>query len=405
MNVTLLSEPKFLCPLNAPVWFNSSADWATVQNFKYVYTVRQIDPSSTSVIAELGNYPIPPSPTGTSYFSPNKILRTKFVYSLVGSLGGYVADTNYMVKYNVKYGFRTDLVLDYFDEYYDGGFVGLTFSYPHNLIVNQQIEVHTNGTLNPTYNTAATVSSVPNPYYIKTDIPWGLSGPVLGGDVKIIYYDAIQYVTSQGTLGINFNCPHFFLVGDIVTIDKRDKSINIEYDGTASVVAVASNRIALNKEFGTTSSVVGDNGGYISRMQRTVGTSSTIYGYNGTRQYDENTRDFGLSFSVSSTSITSDGLTAAGFLTTYDGWKDVPLAYHETAQIFVKTGSGLIRYKIRTYNSSFTQIGGAEVVFSPGVSQTYTFGVGPQDVLTIFGSSILNGATYYKVYLDTVSDS
>lgn len=404
MNVTLLSEPKFLCPLNAPVWFNCSADWATVQNFKYIYNVRQINDGATTVLDDLGTYRVPPSPTGTSYFSPNKILRTKFTYSLVTSLGGYAYDTQYKVKYNVKYGFESDLVLNYFDEYFDGGFVGLTFSFPHNLLVNQQIEVSTNGTLNPTYNTAATVSSVPNPYYIVTDIPWGLSGPVLGGDVRILYYDAIQYVSSQGTLGIDFNCPHFFLVGDVITIDKRDKSINIEYDGTASVVATTSTRVALNKEFGVTSSVVGDNGGYISRMQRTVGTSSTVYGYNGTRQYNEPNRDFGLSFSVSSGTITSDGLTAARFLTTYEGWKEVPVGYSETAQMFINTSS-LIRYKIRTYNANFVLVSGAEITYTytnPGV---YTFGTGPADVLTIFGASILNGATYYKVYLDTISDS
>lgn len=404
MNVTLLSEPQFLSPLNAPVWFNCSADWATVQNFKYIYNVRQINDGATTVLDDLGTYRVPPSPTGTSYFSPNKILRTKFTYALVTSLGGYAYDTQYKVKYNVKYGFESDLTLNYFDELYDGGFVGLTFSYPHNLPAGMQIEVRTNGTLNPTYNTSAKITSVPNPYYLTTDISWGFSGPVLGGDVLIPYLDSQQIVSSQGTLGFKFSGPHFFLVGDVITIDKSNKSINIEYDGTCSVVAITSQSIAVNKEFGVTSSVVGDNGGYISRMQRTVGTSSTVYGYNGTRQYNEPNRDFGLSFSVSSGTITSNGLTAAGFLTTYEGWKEVPVGYSETAQMFINTSS-LIKYKIRTYDSNFTLLTGAEITYTytnPGV---YTFGTGPSDVLTIFGASILNGATYYKVYLDTISDS
>ena len=72
--------------------------------------------------------------------------------------------------------------------------------------------------------------------------------------------------------------------------------------------------------------------------------------------------------------------------------------------MFINTSS-LIRYKIRTYNANFVLVTGGEVIYTytnPGV---YTFGTGPADVLTIFGASILNGATYYKVYLDTVADS
>lgn len=403
MNVTLLTEPNFLSPLNAPIWFNLTGDWSNLQNYKYIYNVREISPISTSVSDDLGTYRVPPSPTGDSYFSPNKILRTKFSYPTGAYLGGYTQDDRYMVKYSVKYGFETDLLLEYYDEYFDAGNVGLTFSYPHNLVPNQKIEVKTNGTLNPSYNTFATVLSAPNPYYIRTNIPWGSSGPVLGGTVEIYYYQTIQYTTSQGTLGLDFNGPHIFNVGDILTIDKFDKSENIYYDGTASVVAIGTQSIALNKEFLGTSSR--PDGGYISRIQRITGTSSTLYGYNGTRQYDEVNRDFGLSYSISADTLTSNGATAAGFLTNYSGWKEVPVGYTETMQAFVRSTSGLIRYKIKVYNSNMTLINSGEVAFNPTYTRTYTFGVGPEDVKIIFGSSILNGATYYQVFLDTVSDS
>jgi hypothetical protein len=139
-------------------------------------------------------------------------------------------------------------------------------------------------------------------------------------------------------------------------------------------------------------------------MQRIVGTSSLAYGYNGTRNYNEPNRDFGLDYSINSSTITSNGATAAGFLTDYKGWKEVPTGYTETAQAFVTSTSGLIRYKIRTFDSNFLAVigGAAEIIFAPTYTGTYTFGVGPVDVVTIFGATILNGATYYRVYLDTI---
>lgn len=404
MNVVLVTEPNTLSPMNAPVWFDSTGDWSNVQNYKFIYNVREIQtPSSSVVKTDLGTYRIPPSPSGNGYFSPNKILRTRFSYPPVPYLGGWTNSDNYMVKYNVKYGFESDLVLDYYDEYFDAGNVGLTFSYPHNLVANQNIKITTNGTLNPSYNTDAVVLTAPNPYYVRTNIPWGSSGPVLGGTVQITYYQTIQFITGQGTLGIDFNGPHFFQIGDIITIDKEDKSENIEYDGAATVVSTTTYSIALNKEWNGTASET--DGGLISRIQRIVGTSSILYGYNGTREYNELNRDFGLSYSINASTITTNGATAAGFLTNYSGWKEVPLGYTETAQAFVSSASGLIRYKIKTFNSNMVQLLTGEVIFTPTYTRTYTFGVGPEDVKTIFGSSILNGATYYQVYLDTISDS
>lgn len=403
MNVILITEPDTLSPLNAPVWFMSVGEWATVQNFKYIYNVREIQTTNTSLKTDLGTYRVPPAPDGTSYFSPNKILRTRFSYLPLSGLVGYTDSDNYMVKYNVKYGFESDLTLDYYDEYYDAGYVGLTFSYPHNLITNQNIKITTNGTLNPTYNTDAVILSVPNPYHVTTNIPWENNGPVIGGTVQIPYYQTIQYVTGQGTLGIDFNGSHFFKVGDIITIDKSDKSTNIEYDGTASVVGITTYSVAINKEWNGTAS--SPDGGLISRVQRISGTSSIAFGYNGTRQYDESTRDFGLSYSINSSTITANGATAAGFLTNYDGWKEVPDGYTETAQAFITNSSGLVRYKIKTYNENMTFITGAEIVFAPTYTRTYTFGTGPNDVRSIFGPTILNGATYYEVFLDTTSDS
>lgn len=397
MNVNLVSQPQTLSPMNAPVWYLLSGDWSNLPNYKFIYNVREIQTANNTVKTDLGTYRVPPSPDGNSYFSPNKILRTRFVYTPLVELGGYTDDNNYMVKYNVKYGFESDLVLDYYDEYYDGGNVGLTFSYPHNLVVNQKIRVRTNGTLNPSYNTDAVVLSIPNAFYIRTNIPWGSSGPVLGGTVQIPYYQTIQYITGQGTLGIDFNGPHFFRVGDIITIDKDDKSTNIVYDGTASVVAITSSRVAINKEWNGTAST--PDGGLISRVQRISGTSSTVYGYNGTRQYDEPNRDFTQTFFINSDTISSNGATAASFLTNYDGYKEVPDGYSETQQAFVSSTSGLTKYRIIVFDENMSLVNLGAVDFNPSLTTTYTLGVGPENVRDIFGSTILNGGTYYTLYL------
>lgn len=88
-----------------------------------------------------------------------------------------------------------------------------------------------------------------------------------------------------------------FLVGDIIYIDKTNKQSNPQYDGTASVLStfyqlvfgVTVSYITTNKTFVTSST---SDAGQITTLSRTLGTSSTFYAYNGTRQYDEINIDF-----------------------------------------------------------------------------------------------------------------
>ena len=406
-NVTLLTEPNFLSPLNEKVWFNATGDWSTVPGFEYLYKVRQIATDSSSVLDNMGSYKIPPGPDGSAYFSPNKILRTKFNYGSMPLYGlqGYTTDTNW-VKYNVQYGFDSELELPYYDEIFGAGsFVSLTFSYPHNLSVGNYIVIHPVSTANPQYATTASVTAVVNTFEVKTDVPWGVPGPTIGGTITIPYYDAFQYISSSGTLGITFSGTHMFKVGDVITIDKTNKYVDIEYDGTASVILSTTSSIALDKEFLGTQSILGINGGIISNLQRVIGTSSQLYGYNGTRQYDERTRNFGLSYSVGAATITTNGLTAAGFLTHYEGWKDIPSSAEEMSSIFVQAGSGLIKIEMKTYDVNLTQISTYQATFSSVYSQAYVIGVGTDNVIGMFGGSSLNGVTYYEVYLTDTSAS
>lgn len=406
-SVTLLSQPNFLSPLNADVWFNTSSPWSTNSNFKYLYNVRQYFPSNSVVMEDLGTYPIPPSPTGDAFFSPSKILKTHFTYVPSFQTIPYAQAEEYYIKYAVRYGLDADLVLGYYDEFFASSFVGLTFSYAHGLIPGMEIEVTAFSTVNPQYNTASTITSVPNDFAVITDIPWGTSGPTIGGEVRILYYDTIQYISSQGSLGLTFSGTHFFQVGDVITIDKNDKVIDIEYDGTASIVAATTYSIALDREFLGTQSVSGVNGGYISKLRRFSGTSSIAYGYNGTRQYDEYFRDFGLSYSIGIATMTSNGATAAAFLSNYEGWRPVKDGSWESHQGFTRTGQSLTlsieTYNLRTYDDNMNLLISDSIAFNPTYSQMWTFGTGPENIKQIFGATALNGASYYEVFLTDVS--
>ena len=55
----------------------------------------------------------------------------------------------------------------------------------------------------------------------------------------------------SGNLGLIFTTAHDLVVGDIITIDKDNKTINPSYDGTASVVQVVSaNEIKTDVSYG-----------------------------------------------------------------------------------------------------------------------------------------------------------
>lgn len=394
--VTLLSTPQYLAPINSYLWFNGYSDWSPVLNFKYTYKVREIDPILDTVQEELGSYNIPASPQGEAYFSPNKILKPKISYSPIFSLSGYRANQDYFVKYNVKYGFKTDLTFPYVNEGYVAGYVAIIFTYPHNLPTGLYIEVETPSTFNPQYNTTALITDASNSLYVITDIPWGTSGPKIGGDVKIPYLDAVTYSTARGTLGFKFAGANIFQAGDIINIDKTDKTINVAYDGVCTVVETTSDTIAVDKEFGVASLVLGDNGGVVSKLDRINGTSSNYYTYNGTRKYDERTIDFSNRFAARSGSITS-----VGFLHDYSSslWKEVPSTAAEVQQIFIDPSSALTSYQFRGYNSNMTLVSSASITFSCTYSSVYEFGCGPKDIPVMFGPSALTNVTYYELYL------
>jgi hypothetical protein len=82
-----------------------------------------------------------------------------------------------------------------------------------------------------------------NPYVSK-------QGP-LSAKLFNLNGDLVQYtpgltfsdtVFQDGFVALTFSQMHGFNVGDIITIDKDNKSINIEYDGTASIISLSSSQ-------------------------------------------------------------------------------------------------------------------------------------------------------------------
>lgn len=72
------------------------------------------------------------------------------------------------------------------------------------------------------------------------DSHW-IDGKFEGGHFKSqneIYPDFVDTIYSSNKVGLTFSFPHGLAVGDIINIDKTDKSINPEYDGETTVIEV-----------------------------------------------------------------------------------------------------------------------------------------------------------------------
>lgn len=151
-----------------------------------------------------------------------------------------------------------------------------------------------------------------------------------------------------GYLGLVFESAVDIRVGDIITIDKLDISINEYYNGTASVTATQSGgsvggspigvmTAVLDKPFG--SSTVIETGYIINLVRKDIESSGINCVFNGVRQYEEINRDFESEFVI-------DNATASyeKFLTSYEGekpiyFKDGEYGEWETLSFIASTSS------------------------------------------------------------------
>lgn len=400
MNTTLISQPVTFNPLNTPIWYVALSDWVAVDDFRFNWKVEGIDKiGGVNVDKDYGLFQTPPNPDSIGVFTPIEVITTDIKFTYFQNLSTYTYSTDDWLRFRVGYGFDCRLSLPYYDELFNGDNVSLTFSYPHNLADEMYILIETDSTINPQYNgTICKITSVDNPYMVTTNMPWGSSGPVIGGRVKIPYSDTFN---SSGHLGLSFSGTHIFRKGDYLTINKNDKSINKEYDGEWLVLATASNSVVVDRAYGTTYEA-GLDGGIIERMSRLNGYSNQSVGIKGVREYKEVSRDFGDTYYMR-LNITSSTFS---FLTEYTDWKLIPSNQDEEMRVFNlgSTISNLVMKRYFTAGGSDTR----QVSFntSPIAGTTpmmWHVGVGTKNVLTMFGSDALDGVSKYEIYFTSGS--
>lgn len=143
---------------------------------------------------------------------------------------------------------------------------------------------------------------------------------------------------SGGFLGLTFSTSITaeFFVGDIITIQKDDISVNPQYNGTASITAVVPNRlIVTDKPWGV--STVLETGSIIN-VSRLSATSSEFIGWNAARQEEEYNKDFESEYVM-----TSNQKFLSAYETSYDSnlTEKFPIYTNDwaTLDILVATGS------------------------------------------------------------------
>lgn len=194
------------------------------------------------------------------------------------------------------------------------------------------------------------------------------------------FIDTYWYqATSPYTLGLTFGATaHGFAVGDLVYIDKDDKSLNPQYDGNATVIEVVDEyMIVIDKSFGLSSTMEG------GKVKRRTGTG-VIQNF---KFYDNN---------VATKTTTDSDLSSSGALEQiykYNSWVDVLYSTQSASNL----GRSLV-----TYDPTFGQI-----------TENNLYGYITRDVLSSESSfrnshnlskSIYSLGTKYKIYEDFLGE-
>jgi hypothetical protein len=218
--------------------------------------------------------------------------------------------------------------------------------------------------------------------------------------------------TTASKLGLSFSTSHSFLVGDVIQISKDDKTVNYEYDGTASVTAITTFTLTTDKTYLVP--YPNESGAIISFL-RLENISRTLNAFNGVRPYELKSFNYGTSGHYLYTGTQSEGgetysLTNYSFVSgnfpTYDGAKTIQLNDVETVSYLVDRSYG---YKpdmvgIQLYDSNKTPLD--YFTYSINVNTSYKridIGTGPVNIKTALGFDIFTQSSnlYYMVCLQS----
>lgn len=312
--VSLLTEPGNLEPINRELWFRLNSASYSATDFKYLFRIRYLEEPFESRPYKLGPlYKVPPRPdTGDGLFSPHRYIKSFITYNFnpwqqgfdtnIARAGGNVGIDDQLFKYAINYGFEYNPNLSFIQTFQSGGFLGLSFSSAHGLLLN-----------------------------------------------------------------------------DLITINKDNKQINIVYDGTASINQVInSTQVRTDITFGTTYS---NETGVITNIQRLTATSSELMTWNGTRQYQEQDKDFSIYQLTSGTSK---------FLSTYPSEykpiiRDSTGGEYETIS-FIMAGPTGSRASINIYDKNGATVSGYSfIVTSTQRYRRADFGIGTMNLYDASG--------------------
>lgn len=206
-------------------------------------------------------------------------------------------------------------------------------------------------------------------------------------------------INVSGNMGLTFSTTHDFAVGDIITINKDNKNYNSSYDGTCSVASVVNTlSIKTDKVFNTTTPLAGETG-TVNAQFRISGTSSDCLTWNGTRQYDERTKDF---------TIYTLGDSTKDFLTNYNStYKPVRLDDYETLS-FMLSSTASVNMIVETYNSSNSLINVYTTAITNPTYRRLDVGVGPMNLVNNgipFWGSTGSSSTEVDSYFVTIKST
>jgi hypothetical protein len=166
---SLVSQPLNYSPVFGDLWFQSQSASYSVSNYKYVFDLVSVNPTTGST-QSLGRYKVPSAPDTRGLFNPNRILQTQLTYDLNPTIVGITQSNNSILGYRTDIGFEWSPNLSFVNTFEAVGFLCLTFSTPHSLANGDQIIISKDDrTTNYEYNGLATIASIINTHAVRTN--------------------------------------------------------------------------------------------------------------------------------------------------------------------------------------------------------------------------------------------
>lgn len=224
---------------------------------------------------------------------------------------------------------------------------------------------------------------------------------------NIRYNSSFTYSVAGVGVMFGFNTgtiSHGLQSGDTITINKDVKTVNPQIDGVSVVLASTASNTFVTNIYSSALPTGFTESGTVTSVMRTsaYNTADTKYAFNGTRQYTENSKDFGDYYLVQYDDGTSSIKTK--FLTNYDDYKPIFTDQYEAAGFLGDISSTNIpaypfnRLYIKTYDSNMILSGSYSLTQSIAVGTQYRRWDCPVGTKNLAAMGVtLSNITYYTV--------